>query len=769
MKNKVLKRITAVLLLFGLLISYLPKQAYAKTETKKDYEAYMESVFNRYENYVENTNYNYLKLTNGENYVCNSWAEEMEGKNWLEKSILYATHALTDKKLTEKEYAQYLSEMMVLMERGFVETVANQTNYEVKRAGITQYAGFVAKSAVSILGEGFVSELETTMAHYALTEKACKLLDLNTQMIDSVNQAIALMMYSEVYKKEVAVLKAIKENTEDKKLKKAAENLLDVAAAKFGCFAYMYLKEGVSTLTEFVWDFDNPQGTKLLTGIVKAVSNSFLAYLKKAGSNTAVFAFAENACAKFVVAADVACLVMVGFEIGGGLGNLFFGDQLDCYRRAFAYNQISKALSMAVSTKADSGMKGSGQKRYDSIFDIAACAEALVFSRMCGEEAIVNSVRESGGAKKEDCDNYLEQQRILLGLCSREIDAIFKELPPQVVVAANYSYRTENKASVQLIDPTITVVGNEEVTKKIAGNKGLLDLVDGLEKDIEMVKNVDRGSITAYLKEAYAVRGAISLLFYESVYTGGARPFSGSTSICFSLSNGDELMFDDLLDDNNDKAFEQFAKAFEDAAKAQYSNNGELKRLDWQEIIRSYHKGGRLDRIFCFSQNGIRISFSPDEIASHAAGFVEPVVPYESLHGIIKNQYLPISLNIAGGDITIKNSAEVEEDEVMHMPNAKAYGDKSVHAAIIDGAIYHASWYLESNSWQKSSNGSTSRIKYMTYYFNYMTNADVLWLPDRGDENHYVVDYGVFPMDSVKMKNKTLFIKTKNAQVETFY
>jgi len=764
--NKMLwKKIVSVFVIAAMLLGSTP----AKTEAAKKNsvtEQYCNGVFERFDTYLA-SDYSYLPLTMSDYYAYSEWAEEMKEMGAIKKTFVFATNYLTDRKLTKKEYTEYLSELMTMMEKGFISAAAARTNYEAKKLGLDDGLEFTAKVCTEFLDLGVLEGVETAMEHYGMVEKVEDLIDIQSEMITSANQALALMLYSDVFEKKVAFLEAIRDNTDVKPLKKAADAMLGAANAQMYCFMTEYLKDAADTLAEFVWDYDNPSGDKLFVGITKSVFNTLDFCLKKLNSKWTLFASEGVIATKAAILAEGACYVAVGFEIGGKIGEFFAGEKLDSYRRAFAMNEISSALSSGMMAKFADTRNGSTTARYNAIVKFTACAEALLYSRYLGEIAIVNTLRGKKTVSDEMLDKYLNRKEQSLSLCYNELAKIFPEPPAQVVVSSNFAEVQEENFYEICAQPVITVVGNEEATKKIAESETMKSFYSEVDKWRKYVKGCEHTGnydyfVLAYISDILSVRGAMSMQFIINCYTGGAHPNSYKFSVIYSLTTGEELTFNDLFD--SDDALTQFTALYQKYGKEQYGS-GELRNFDWKKSIQGFISSGAIDNRFGFTEKGITITYSPEEIASRGMGYITPTIPYSALEGVLSANYLPITTYETNGSLEYHTSAELYENhDLTTNNNLKVYGDSAVHGAYAVGTVYNCKWHLRENGWTKSSN-SYSVDNYISYYFNYMTENDLVWFKDYDNENHPAVTYQYCPGNSTTLKKKSCYITTKNGNI----
>lgn len=138
-----------------------------------------------------------------------------------------------------------------------------------------------------------------------------------------------------------------------------------------------------------------------------------------------------------------------------------------------------------------------------------------------------------------------------------------------------------------------------------------------------------------YHMESYGTRADSSVISFQCLYeeySGGAHGNYWAKGMNFQVSTGKQLSFWDLSQDR--KAFSQktlelcLAQLEEREADNLFPDYEDFVRQTWQEEPEWYLDGG-----------GIRIVFSPYEIATYARGLVEVMIPYQDLEGLLLPEF----------------------------------------------------------------------------------------------------------------------------------
>lgn len=128
-------------------------------------------------------------------------------------------------------------------------------------------------------------------------------------------------------------------------------------------------------------------------------------------------------------------------------------------------------------------------------------------------------------------------------------------------------------------------------------------------------------------------------------YTGGIHPNQVLISSNFNASSGEILTLEDVLN-HPDMAEALYLKVMDGLSGKQFDGlqAGTSVYTDgYEQTVRNHFNLGQVDSAcWYFTDTGMCFYFSPYEIAPYAIGSVEIEIPYEDLHGILKEEYFPI-------------------------------------------------------------------------------------------------------------------------------
>ena len=156
------------------------------------------------------------------------------------------------------------------------------------------------------------------------------------------------------------------------------------------------------------------------------------------------------------------------------------------------------------------------------------------------------------------------------------------------------------------------------------------------------IYNPYESEITADVVRADDALFTVLVGYYD--YSGGAHPSHSTDSVNIDPATGKTLEFREVL---NDTA--AAAKAIHDELYASYP---ELKDefdsftfLEDGETINDHYESKINNNLFTWTitTEGMRIIFSPYEMASYAAGYQEILLTYDKYPDLIKEEYIPTS------------------------------------------------------------------------------------------------------------------------------
>lgn len=735
--KKLFRRMTALLLSTLLLLGALPL---AQADEAAEADAYREGVFQRYDDYYYGMN-QYQHLQNTSNYAYCAWADDIESRGGVEHAFLWATNKLLGKALDTDAYIDYLSKILAMQEKGFVETLSAQAEYTMKASAVEQALKLGTVSFSAVLNTGV---LESAAKNLKALGAGIDIIKCTANTVSDVSHALLLTHFSESYAQKLAFLEAVRDNTEDKKLEKAAEALIGTATLEFSYYVEQLTAKALPAYADFTLNIDGAYDfSGLLEAAATELADKFEPWAKfvlTGGKDMALERLgalpkaALFGAGKFVSAASY---VKAGFAVGGAVMALFFADDVELFREMTAMDTIGNALSAALTDIENDISAGSGDKKYASIRDLVAAGQALCYVRLRGEYCAVESIRGKDGSP-EDLDGIFSRTTDLLNRCHSALGLIFPEPERQIIVTAEEERTTEPNVNTSIAHVQIHVSNDPEIGEKITSSSALRDLYDSAyeERDNTITDGRLYGDRYAYdytfkLFDAHATPGALSLQFMSASYYGGAHSISNRIFFTFDLETGEPLALNDLLNPENSGAEEALIRLFTDALRS------EMPSLPSPETnIRSIFEYTEGYAYWGFTRDGLCISFAPYTIAAYAVGYIEALVPYDALAGLINPVYLPPDRDARSFSSACSGYTQAEAKSSGDYTNF--YGTESAAGFAGDGDV------LEVIAGSGYVSDYASYRDNVLFYASYMTAADFFWLPETEDGT-FILEYTIKP------------------------
>lgn len=121
----------------------------------------------------------------------------------------------------------------------------------------------------------------------------------------------------------------------------------------------------------------------------------------------------------------------------------------------------------------------------------------------------------------------------------------------------------------------------------------------------------------------------------SDLYLGGAHGMPNITYLIFDMDMQTQIGLYDVLDDPEDRFYDLVRNEF-----VSYLANE--MQIETPEQIADYEQTWpfALSEEFYFDDKGLVMVYQPYELGSFAQGFIELTVPYESLQGVVRDEYL---------------------------------------------------------------------------------------------------------------------------------
>lgn len=762
---KTAKRLTALFLSLVLLFTAMPLSVSADDAVT---EAMMQGVFERFEAYNEMTDSNHVNMQLREKYGHCRWVDAIESAKTEHQALLWATHKLMDRDLDTDTYIRYLSAILAMMDKGLADTLQAQAEYTAAHSPCGKLVGKTLDGVLELdIGEILDSE---TLSEVNGILKVLKLgVDDLTPFFKgtyNMQQAWMLMYCVENAKQKTEFLEAIMTNADDDDLESAAAALWFTAYSPllYLCFqindmAEYYVNDTIQdieagdnlsdlfyNLLDEAYAYFDPNGKDFIMNVRKlGIDEKSLTPKMLRGLTDLI------ACTKYIG---------IGFEIGGAIGNVIWGDELDMFFEMRAMDEIGRALSAGLYDAACNAVDYSGRSKYNAIHKMVAVGQGLVYVRMRGEFCAAQSARSAGTAPENLDDIYADSVNNL----TRYYNALATIFPPveepQVIVETHTDVQAGlgDNPQVHIALPHVVLPGREEIADKINNSKDMVEMRSIVAGDLKWVAESAEYSphctYNFHPVHIFSAGNVLSMRFADIAYTGGAHPISYEFGLNYDLTTGEELKISDLLTSTALHADDKLAELF----AAQAAEYGEEAAKNAPAAVREVIANNY--DIWCFTEEGLQITFSPYDIASYSAGYIDLVVPYTSLDGVILEKYL---IPDRAGLVTDGFPSVFDREEILSDKSFTNFYGLEARCGLSTGTdkIYEVTLARKS--------AFSDQPYGVLFYANYMKASDVCWMHDEYGPD-YLVTYTSFHLDDTGFQ-ETLHINTakgaENLTMET--
>ncbi|MBQ3184051.1 MAG: hypothetical protein IJB57_10340 [Clostridia bacterium] len=243
------------------------------------------------------------------------------------------------------------------------------------------------------------------------------------------------------------------------------------------------------------------------------------------------------------------------------------------------------------------------------------------------------------------------------------------------------------------------------------------DVADTISNNSEMSAYYDRiasaeGELTSYISDVYSVGSALTFCYTEeSKYVNVT-----SNIFTFDITTGDMLSLTDiLLPDTEEKLISMFCDKMSQSPYSYF--------VSPEDAVKDVFISNR--RIWGLCKGGLYIRFAPYDVASYGLGYINVVLAYDLLEGIVKPEYLP--------NTTRYNGEAVLSDVYYIKDHSIIYGQKSSYGVKTESVCRDVSVYRN-----KRKGSEDSEKGELLFYSNIFTSDEYVNLPDDGGK--YILD-----------------------------
>lgn len=157
----------------------------------------------------------------------------------------------------------------------------------------------------------------------------------------------------------------------------------------------------------------------------------------------------------------------------------------------------------------------------------------------------------------------------------------------------------------------------------------------------------------------------ISVLQVNSTYSGGAHPNYAQFAYNLDLSSRRHLTLSDVIEPGGEAVL---LECVLDELKSRFDGLEGLGLFpDYRQVVEDCFTGPELTNNWYFGDHGLVIYFNCYEIAPYAAGIIKVEFGYDMLQGVLRSDYLPVSVWAGEGSVILMDSPE--EREILPVPS----------------------------------------------------------------------------------------------------
>ena len=190
----------------------------------------------------------------------------------------------------------------------------------------------------------------------------------------------------------------------------------------------------------------------------------------------------------------------------------------------------------------------------------------------------------------------------------------------------------------------------------------------------------------------------LSFLVTESIFDANTRGNNANISVNYDLLTGKALGIRDIL--VAEYSAEDLVKLIVQGL-SEYEKQ-ELLFPDYEQLISDMFFTNRPFENWYFAQDGLCFFFNPYEIAPYSSGIVTSKVSYDSLGGLLKDNYFPAETVTFAGTPTIQDFATANKDNVTNFSELILDANGKEHLLQADGTLLNVR--IETGSWSAGEN-----------------------------------------------------------------
>ena len=348
----------------------------------------------------------------------------------------------------------------------------------------------------------------------------------------------------------------------------------------------------------------------------------------------------------------------------------------------------------------------------------------------------------SGDSKVWETVGYASEQLTIQDL----VLEVERNLPPQVIILqkprhsaelereedkvfAGICYRWSIYMPDEIRDSAEALIQADLNEFSESQNENLQELYDWSEENCESLDFMSPSVYEAKLDRASVSGSLLSLGFYLYSYQGNAM--HGAEFLMhknYDLETGSLLSVKSVLID--EEAAAQVSALFAEKC----SELDQMLFYEPEECVSTLMESEGIYDSWYMDTSGLHLVFSPGEISSFGAGFIDICIPASSLTGFVQPRYLPSPMQATpGAAVSLADASEVD---LSHSSYSSIYGDQSASRVVKASGVNTDVLIELTNSLSYKYISHTA----IALYANYLTGQELIYL----DDSNMVKDYYIW-------------------------
>ncbi len=280
----------------------------------------------------------------------------------------------------------------------------------------------------------------------------------------------------------------------------------------------------------------------------------------------------------------------------------------------------------------------------------------------------------------------------------------------------------------------------------------LLNRIDSTRTQAEAAQRAGNTGYTVTYIPRRIDTTVLSLSGTENTFSAESHPLTVCTGVTYDLITGQVLTLTDVLTEESTR--ETICRLVVDALSALETEC----RLypDFSLSVESRFSGEfQEDEAWYLSEAGLCFDFEPYEIAPYSSGIVTATIPYESLPGVLRDEWFPVEQISSEGTLTASLYADADQSAIDLYAEVILDAEGEKFLLYPEGLLYQVT--VETGSWNLAGTEfipdatvfaadhltAGDGIMIQTFVPDVLSNIRITYTTDRGTTQVYLSQSGI--------------------------